>query len=246
MFGYIYKIINNINSKPYVGKHKYDKPILDESYITSGVLIKNAINKYGLENFTIELVHIADTPEELNELEKYYIKYFNSKYPNGYNLTDGGDGISNPSPEIIEKNRQKHLGIKQSEETKQKRNEKLKQVVHTKEWVEKIRIANKGVKPSQKTIEASSKRHKNTHWYNNGKIECMLFEDDLIPEGFIRGRLKNYFPNSLGTVKSQETKDKISKTKKKQKWYNNGITEKMIDITKEIPEGYIPGRLKKV
>jgi hypothetical protein len=29
----------------------------------------------------------------LYDLEKYYIKKYNTKAPNGYNLTDGGDGI---------------------------------------------------------------------------------------------------------------------------------------------------------
>ena len=135
MIGYIYKITNLHNNKIYIGKHKYDKPELDETYITSGLLINRAINKYGLENFTREIVITCDDVSELNEKEKYYIEFFNSMYPNGYNLTSGGDGISEPPEWMIEINRQKHLGKKQSEETKLKRIEALKKVIHNEEWV---------------------------------------------------------------------------------------------------------------
>ena len=55
--------------------------------------LKNAINKYGWENFTKSVIDWA--PEhELNDLERYYIKLHNSMAPNGYNLTVGGDGGS--------------------------------------------------------------------------------------------------------------------------------------------------------
>ena len=96
MYGYIYLITNNITNKQYVGKHKYSKPELDESYITSGTLINKSIEKYGLENFTRELVDIADSYEDLNNLEKYYIRFYNCRVPNGYNLTSGGDGVVDP------------------------------------------------------------------------------------------------------------------------------------------------------
>ena len=42
--------------------------------------------------------------------------------------------------------------------------------------------------------ELSSKRHKNTSWYNDGVNEFMLFEDE-VKEGLVKGRLKNPFPN---------------------------------------------------
>jgi group I intron endonuclease len=55
--------------------------------------LKNAINKYGWEHFTKSIIDWA--PEnELDDLERYYIKLHNSMAPNGYNLTVGGDGGS--------------------------------------------------------------------------------------------------------------------------------------------------------
>ena len=88
-FNYIYLITNNLNGKIYVGKHSTDN--LDDGYMGSGKLIKLAYNKYGIENFTKQILHFADTEEELNDLEMFYIKDLDAK-TNGYNLTDGGDG----------------------------------------------------------------------------------------------------------------------------------------------------------
>lgn len=188
MFGYIYKITNTINGKVYIGKHKHSKSELDENYLTSGVVIKNAIKKYGISKFTNEIIDIADTLEDLNKKEIFYINEFDS-FHSGYNLTLGGDGISQPSPEILEINRKKHLGKVQSQYTKNKRNQKLKQIVHTKEWIEKISKANKGQIISEQTKLASIVRHKGTHWYNDGTFSYMLFENDpkILSEGLVKG-----------------------------------------------------------
>ena len=96
---YIYKITNLLNNKIYIGQ-VYNKSIYDrfrrhisEAKPTSKSYIGRAIAKYGFENFTIKEIDTANTLEELNEKEKYWIKYYNSTDLNyGYNLTPGGDG----------------------------------------------------------------------------------------------------------------------------------------------------------
>ena len=98
----IYLITNKINGKIYIGKHSTDN--LDDGYMGSGLLIKKAIQKCGIENFTKEYLAFCDTEEKLNWLEKFYIKKYKAREV-GYNLTDGGDG---------------HLGFIMSEETKEK------------------------------------------------------------------------------------------------------------------------------
>ena len=104
MFGYIYKITNKINGKIYIGKHKYDKPEIDESYWCSGSYIMRSINKYGTENFTRELICTCETLEELNEKEKYWISTLNSMDKKiGYNLTRGGtvrSGVRQRAPDL--------------------------------------------------------------------------------------------------------------------------------------------------
>lgn len=91
MIGYIYKTTNKINQKIYIGKHQSSK--YDERYFGSGKILRRAIEKYKIENFTNEIIDTAETDEELNNKEKYYIKYYKDLYgKNCYNLAKGGDG----------------------------------------------------------------------------------------------------------------------------------------------------------
>ena len=51
-----------------------------------------AIRKYGPDNFIIEEIDTAQTKEELNEKEIYWIDFYNSNSPDiGYNMTHGGE-----------------------------------------------------------------------------------------------------------------------------------------------------------
>lgn len=67
MYGYIYLITNNINGKKYIGLRS--SSTFDDSYWGSGKLIQKAIAKYGKENFTREILHWCETPEQLVECE---------------------------------------------------------------------------------------------------------------------------------------------------------------------------------
>lgn len=87
----IYKIINNLNGKIYIGQsNNPNKRFLDHCYKKEKYesLISKAINKYGKENFTLEILGWF---ENFNEKEKYYIIYYGSRVPNGYNIAPGGE-----------------------------------------------------------------------------------------------------------------------------------------------------------
>lgn len=62
---------------------------------TAGALYA-ALRKYGCDNFTVETLVIADNWEYLCDLEKRVICAYNTKYPFGYNITDGGEGVIGP------------------------------------------------------------------------------------------------------------------------------------------------------
>ena len=49
------------------------------------------MRKYGIENFTIEIIEEVADEQILNEREIYWIEYYDS-YSHGYNATKGGDG----------------------------------------------------------------------------------------------------------------------------------------------------------
>ena len=69
MYGYIYRTNNLINGKMYIGK-KVSTKFLAEKYLGSGKLLKKAVNKYGKENFKVELLAEAKNKDELIALEK--------------------------------------------------------------------------------------------------------------------------------------------------------------------------------
>lgn len=100
---YIYKITNKINNKCYIGQsgkirdrwvgHKRcamrvkNGATIEESGIQA---IHFAIAKYGVENFSFDVIDEATTKEEANKMETEWVAHFDS-YNNGYNCTYGGD-----------------------------------------------------------------------------------------------------------------------------------------------------------
>lgn len=90
-YGYIYKITNNLNGKIYVGLRT--SSCFDKSYWGSGVHIHRAIQKYGVENFSREILQWCYTREELNDCERFWISKLNAQDMSvGYNITCGGEG----------------------------------------------------------------------------------------------------------------------------------------------------------
>lgn len=104
----IYKIINLSNNKIYVGQavshilnHKRYRPYghegrfrchISEAFSTKknqSHYLNNAIKKYGVTNFVVELIEYCEI-SNADERETYYIKELNSLFPNGYNLKNGG------------------------------------------------------------------------------------------------------------------------------------------------------------
>lgn len=91
MVGYIYLTKNLINGRMYIGKHH--SAIYDSNYYGSGKILQQAIERYGKENFTNEILFEANTVEELNLKEIQFISEYRKKYKEKmYNIANGGDG----------------------------------------------------------------------------------------------------------------------------------------------------------
>ena len=85
----IYKITNLINTKIYIGKDSKNNP----DYLGSGKILKQAIKKYGINNFKKEILEYC-TENNINDREKYWIKILNAQNRKiGYNILEGGHGI---------------------------------------------------------------------------------------------------------------------------------------------------------
>jgi len=92
---FIYKITNKINGKIYIGKTEKSIERRFKEHCAEFAKARSkdrplyrAFNKYGIENFSIELIEITDIPEER---EMFWINFYQS-YQKGYNATLGGDG----------------------------------------------------------------------------------------------------------------------------------------------------------
>lgn len=66
-YGFIYITTNMINGKKYLGQRKFNDGWIN--YLGSGVLIQQAIETYGKENFSRNIVCFCNSEQELNETE---------------------------------------------------------------------------------------------------------------------------------------------------------------------------------
>ena len=93
----VYKIINRVNNKVYIGatlQNKEDRLKGHISKAESGSLyaLHKAIREHGKDNFTISALELTTSVDELKFLEKKYIELFQSDDPAfGYNSTKGGE-----------------------------------------------------------------------------------------------------------------------------------------------------------
>lgn len=94
----IYIIKNKINNKVYIGQsvnpqHRWKQYKSVVKKMPGTQLITKAMNKYGFDNFWMEI--LESNVKNYDEREKYWIKKYNCITPNGYNVANGGKGSGN-------------------------------------------------------------------------------------------------------------------------------------------------------
>lgn len=163
----VYKTTNLVNGKIYVGKTERS----DLNYFGSGLLIRRAIKKYGVENFVRETLQECSTLEELNLAEIFWIWELGStERSTGYNIASGGSGGKTrphpwnlglkEDPAITALRASKLRGRKQSQETIQKRNATLKGIKRSELTNFKHRLLRLGVPLSEETKRKLSQTRK--------------------------------------------------------------------------------------
>jgi len=89
-YHYFYKITNNLNGHFYYGVHNTNN--LNDGYMGSGTRLHYAYKKYGIENFTKEILKFFDTSKEAFEYEAEIVNENLIKDDNCYNIQTGGTG----------------------------------------------------------------------------------------------------------------------------------------------------------
>lgn len=89
----VYKITSKLNNKCYIGiTNDFNRRMREHKTLHSkNSLIEQAIQLDGVDNFIYEIIEKDLSLEEAQEKEISYIKKFNSRFPNGYNYTSGGE-----------------------------------------------------------------------------------------------------------------------------------------------------------
>lgn len=174
----IYKIINCLNYKVYIGKDTSSDP----NYYGSGVILIRAIKKYGIENFTKEIIDTAETKDDLSEKEKYWISFYNSTEREiGYNISKGGDGgdtiSNNPNRDIIAKK------LSETSPTKGKTYEEAYGLEKALSYKKKLSESKKYREPRPKKEKPVKEDHRKTRWSgyreNKNKNSDSIFQNVL-------------------------------------------------------------------
>ena len=229
---YIYLILNKVNGKTYVGKHESSKEWYNDGYMGSGKLLKPAKKKYGIENFEKHLIQHCYSEEETNKAEKFWIAEYRSRGKAEYNIADGGEGGG-------------FKGKHHSEESKAKCRVSVLKTFELNNTRQKLSEMKRCVPKSEEHKAAIS-----------NALRCKPKSEEH--RQHCKEAQQKYFETHEGTFKgkhhSEETKQKIAKSKKGKPswnkglklgsngthWYNNGeINVK----AKECPEGFVKGRL---
>jgi len=208
MYYTVYKITNQINGKIYIGSHKTKN--LNDNYMGSGKYLKRSQEKYGMKNFTREILFVFDTPELMYAKEAELVTEDFIAEENTYNMKVGGYGgfdyLNDPTKYNNKTHSVEHCtmmsmkvkeyypngtmyGRKHSHETIQKMrqsklgNQNFLGRKHSHETKDKIRNSALGKHNAEKNSQFG------TMWITNDSENKKINKIDEIPEGWRKGRV---------------------------------------------------------
>jgi hypothetical protein len=195
----IYKTINKINGKYYIGAHKTKN--INDRYLGSGILLKKAITKYGRNNFHKEIVKECTSEIEMFQEEKRIVDEC-LKDKKCYNLNAGGKGgwnhynslgLNFGKNNIMHNKKYKKKNMQSNLKTRNKNPQKY------------INIANENLKKA--VIENTGKKRPD-HSIKMKKISKNIWKNNREK---IRDALSSWFevfpPDSNESIKTNRLKD---------------------------------------
>lgn len=204
VYHYVYKTTNLKTGKFYIGMHSTSN--LNDGYLGSGKRLRRAIRKYGKHNFVLEIIEYLPDREALKKREKELVNEALLKDSMCMNLQlGGGGGICNESHKKALRE-----GASKFAKEQWKNDSYRDQMISL--FTEFIIKRHKDGKVNYSTTLGKniSQEHKNkigeankikqrgilnsqygTCWINNGFENKKIKKSDIIPDGWIYGRIKN-------------------------------------------------------
>lgn len=216
MFYYLYKITNLLNNKIYVGVHKTHD--MNDGYMGSGKVIKRAIEKYGIDNFRKDILETFQDEESMYAREKEFVTEDFLSREDVYNLRRGGSGgfdfINKNMSKKERKYRCSKAGIANQKKLQSnpeqknqfyKRNsaimkehhsngfqknhyEKLAKIGSKYAWTEEARKKRQETFKRIEHQKGSKHSQYGTIWITDGVQNKKIKKDDIIPNGWNKGR----------------------------------------------------------
>lgn len=225
--GYIYVITNTINGMKYVGQtnNPYSRwkrhiSTAKNKSCTFKSYLYSAMEKYGIINFTFEVIEICSL-NLVNEREIFWIQKLNTNVPYGYNITKGGGALyqeDNPfygkqhSEETKKKISQKNKGRKWTEKQRKKmreinlgENNPFYHREHNEETKLKIKEKNK----KNGLYDRLSLKMQGNQYFKNikrKKVAMISMETNEVLRVFDSAVLAGEYIQSLGLCKTKKTK----------------------------------------
>lgn len=247
-YNLLYMTTNLVNGRRYVGVHSTED--IDDGYFGSGKALKNAVKKYGEENFLFDVLRYCNDEAEMLEHEARIVDECFISRKDNYNIVVGG-GMP---PRIDQRGRvfteehRRNISISGkgrpcSQETRKKLSERSTGRLHSEEAKAKMSESRKGMKFSESHRESISnvlmtrpevecpycgkagKGGLMKHWHFDN---CKENPNGTYPSSHMKGKkqteeVKKKISESLtGRTLSYETRIKLSK-KAKQQWHNKEV-----------------------
>ena len=222
----IYRITNLINNKIYIGAHQTNN--IDDNYMGSGQSIRNAIKKYGIENFKKDILFVFDNKDEMYAKEKEIVTEDFCRRLDTYNIRIGGIGgfnHINKNPEerarVTLLSKTKNKGMKKRSRTDA---EKLASSNRNKKMYELgigpySQEAKNNYKSSRKNLDYSWAKGENNSMYGRFKyLNLTTYETKFFKTG-------EEVPN--GWIKTIDYKE----SKMIRNWFNDGSKNYLLDKT---------------
>ena len=227
--GFIYKITNTSSKKCYIGQTSQSNP--EERWkkhqcaISRGAgcpALRDAIKKYGIQQFTFEVLIICFDMDRFI-YEREYIKKYNSVVPNGYNILEGGEGGG-------------FKGKRHTEETKEAIRKRVK---------ERYEDRNERQLSRERALKQMAEvKRSGVDW--GSKVKMSEKFKTAIEEGRVGGKKEK---GDTRTRHTEETNDSIRKIVKGRQLFKYNALEQMRDIStlvnnKNIIEEHIEGAVR--